>query len=70
MSFPDSVDVLVVGAGPTGLVTAITLGQLDVNVIVVDAVFENQNGSRATIMHARTLEVRCVILCAGIWTRN
>ncbi|KIJ53811.1 hypothetical protein M422DRAFT_154386 [Sphaerobolus stellatus SS14] len=61
MSFPDTVNVLVVGAGPTGLVAAITLARHEIDVIVVDAALENQNGSRATIIHARTLEVLDII---------
>ncbi|GJJ15718.1 hypothetical protein Clacol_009996 [Clathrus columnatus] len=50
-------EVLVVGAGPTGLVAAITLAQQGVNVIVVDAAISNNNGARAAVVHAHTLEI-------------
>ncbi|KIJ56026.1 hypothetical protein M422DRAFT_239216 [Sphaerobolus stellatus SS14] len=56
-SFPAEVDVLVVGAGPAGLATAITLTQLGVNFAIVDVAAINRNGSRAAVVHTRTLEV-------------
>jgi 2-polyprenyl-6-methoxyphenol hydroxylase-like FAD-dependent oxidoreductase len=48
--------VLVVGAGPTGLVLALWLHRLGVRVRIVDKVGEPGTTSRAIVMHARTLE--------------
>lgn len=57
MSLPAKVQVLIVGAGPTGLVTALSLAKLGLQVSVVDSSPRNQNGSRAAVMHSHTLEV-------------
>lgn len=58
-SFPNTTQTLIVGAGPVGLVAAITLAQLGVQVVIADASgIENRNGSRAAIVHSNTLEVR------------
>jgi 2-polyprenyl-6-methoxyphenol hydroxylase-like FAD-dependent oxidoreductase len=57
MIFPQQVDVLVVGAGPTGLALACTLQQAGVDVLALDAVAQGANTSRAAVVHARTLEV-------------
>ncbi|KAF8583589.1 FAD/NAD(P)-binding domain-containing protein [Ramaria rubella] len=57
MSLPSEIQTLVVGAGPTGLVAAITLAKLGLQVAIVDASPTNPNGSRAGVVHARTLEV-------------
>ncbi|KAF8465172.1 hypothetical protein JB92DRAFT_3063428 [Gautieria morchelliformis] len=57
MSLPSRVEVLVVGAGPTGLVAAITLAGLGLQVAIVDSSTRNQNGSRAAAVHAHTLEI-------------
>ena len=50
-------DVLVVGAGPTGLTLATALTTRGVGVTVVDRQAEGANTSRAAVIHARTLEV-------------
>lgn len=50
-------DVLVVGAGPTGLALAASLLRRDVDVIVVDRQVAGANTSRAAAVNARTLEV-------------
>jgi 2-polyprenyl-6-methoxyphenol hydroxylase-like FAD-dependent oxidoreductase len=50
-------DVLVVGAGPTGLTLAASLLSRDVDVIVVDRLPAGANTSRAAAVNARTLEV-------------
>ena len=54
---PDHTDVLVVGAGPTGLSLAAALAARDVDVVVVDGAPEGGTTSRAAVIHARTLEV-------------
>jgi len=48
-------DVLVVGAGPTGLTLAAALLARGVGVVVVDRLAEGANTSRAAVIHARTL---------------
>src|SRR5262245_3874120 len=54
---PDRTDVLVVGAGPTGLTLATALRTRGVVVTVIDRLPEGANTSRAAVVHARTLEV-------------
>jgi 2-polyprenyl-6-methoxyphenol hydroxylase-like FAD-dependent oxidoreductase len=49
-------DVLVVGAGPTGLTVAAALRARGVPTIVIDRQAEGANTSRAAVVHARTLE--------------
>jgi len=51
-----STQVLVVGAGPTGLWLALLLRRLDVSVRIVDAASEPGTTSRALVVQARTLE--------------
>ena len=53
---PAESDVLIVGAGPTGLAAAIGLTLRGVRVTVVDAQSMGANTSRAAVMHAHTLE--------------
>src|ERR1700739_1241316 len=50
-------DVLIVGAGPTGLVLALWLTNVGVNVRVVDKTAEPGTTSRALAVQARTLEL-------------
>lgn len=54
---PETTDVLVVGAGPTGLTVAVSLAMRGLDVTVVDDQAEGDNTSRAAVVHARTLEV-------------
>jgi len=49
-------DVLIVGAGPAGLATAIGLAREGVDFVIVDALPQAQNTSRAAVIHAATLE--------------
>jgi 2-polyprenyl-6-methoxyphenol hydroxylase-like FAD-dependent oxidoreductase len=53
----DSARVLVVGAGPTGLVLALWLRRLGIDVRIVDQTSEPGTTSRALAVHARTLEL-------------
>src|ERR1700704_5833090 len=49
--------VLIVGAGPTGLVLALWLTRLGVRVRIVDKTAESGSTSRALAVQARTLEL-------------
>src|SRR5947199_8096408 len=51
------VDVLIVGAGPTGLVLALWLTRLGVGVRIIDKAAEPGTTSRALAVQARTLEL-------------
>src|SRR5271167_2919310 len=50
-------DVLIIGAGPTGLVLALWLTQLGAKVRIVDKAAEPGTTSRALAVQARTLEL-------------
>ena len=50
-------DVLIVGAGPTGLALAITLQRAGIDHILIDKLPTGQNTSRAAVIHAHTLEM-------------
>jgi 2-polyprenyl-6-methoxyphenol hydroxylase-like FAD-dependent oxidoreductase len=52
-----SCDVLVVGAGPTGLTLAIELRRRGVDVLLIDALESPQPWDRATVVHPRSLEI-------------
>jgi 2-polyprenyl-6-methoxyphenol hydroxylase-like FAD-dependent oxidoreductase len=54
---PTDTDVLIVGAGPTGLALAATLQQAGIRHVLLDKLAEGQNTSRAAVIHAHTLEV-------------
>ncbi len=51
-----STRVLIVGAGPAGLATAIGLAQQGVDFVIVDALGAAQNTSRAAVVHSATLD--------------
>ncbi|HXJ19728.1 MAG TPA: FAD-dependent monooxygenase [Polyangia bacterium] len=53
----DAPDILIVGAGPTGLVLALWLSQMGVKVRVVDEAEAPGTTSRALVVQARTLEL-------------
>ena len=57
MSAGTDTDVLIAGAGPTGLVLALWLQRLGVRVRIVDKAAEPGTTSRALVVHARTLEL-------------
>ena len=50
-------DVLVVGAGPSGLMAAVCLARLGVDVIVVDGKSGPTRESRALAVQARSMEI-------------
>ena len=52
-----SSDVLIIGAGPTGLVLALWLTKLGVNVRIIDETAAPGTTSRALAVQARTLEL-------------
>ncbi|WP_200208229.1 FAD-dependent monooxygenase [Micromonospora coerulea] len=54
---PERTDVLVVGAGPTGLAVAATLAGHGVEATVVDRLARPPVTSRAAVVHAHTLDV-------------
>ena len=54
---PDSTDVLVVGAGPVGLVAGCELARRGVRVRVIDTLAQPTEQSRAIAVHARSLDM-------------
>jgi len=50
-------DVLIVGAGPTGLTLSLVLQRAGVSSLILDKLETGQNTSRAAVIHAHTLEV-------------
>jgi 2-polyprenyl-6-methoxyphenol hydroxylase-like FAD-dependent oxidoreductase len=59
------IEVLIVGAGPTGLALAAALVARGVRALVVERAAAGANTSRAAVVHARTLEVLEPIGAAG-----
>lgn len=57
MSLPLEADVVIVGAGPTGLLTACFLRKAGVEAIVLDSAASPATTSRASLVHLRTLEI-------------
>lgn len=57
MSTGESVDVLVIGAGPTGLMAACELLRRGLSVRIVDEKAGPSSTSKAIVVHARTLEL-------------
>src|SRR5262245_17942269 len=53
---PSATDVLIVGAGPTGLALSITLHQRGVDHVIIERLTQAQHTSRAAVIHAQTLE--------------
>ncbi|HTR57400.1 MAG TPA: FAD-dependent monooxygenase [Casimicrobiaceae bacterium] len=57
MSFPSSIDILIVGAGPSGLALGSELARRHIPYLIIDDQAAGANTSRACVVHARTLEV-------------
>jgi 2-polyprenyl-6-methoxyphenol hydroxylase-like FAD-dependent oxidoreductase len=57
VSHPIDTDVLIVGAGPTGLALATMLARAGVKHVIVDKLATGRSTSRAAVIHAHTLEV-------------
>lgn len=56
MSLPSFSEVVIVGAGPAGLACALALASKGVPFVLLDALNEGQNDSRACVVHASALE--------------
>ncbi|OEH78034.1 putative FAD-depdendent monooxygenase [Cyclospora cayetanensis] len=56
-SLPPYTDVVIVGAGPTGLTLALSLALQGVSFVLLDAAPHPPSESRALTVHARTLEI-------------
>lgn len=56
MELPNQADIIVVGAGPTGLALAGELRSAGVDTLVLESAHAGANTSRAAVIHARTLE--------------
>jgi putative polyketide hydroxylase len=57
MDWSDSVDVVVVGAGPAGLVAGIVLGGFGIDVVVLEKRSQGSTLSRATVISTRSMEI-------------
>src|SRR5262245_28924634 len=56
-ALPTNTDILIVGAGPTGLALSAELSRRGIEALTIDKLVEGGNTSRAAVVHARTLEV-------------
>ena len=63
-------DVLIVGAGPTGLTTAIELARRDIKVRIIERRTEPSTRSKALVVHARTLEFMDILGIADEMVRR
>ena len=50
-------DIVIVGAGPTGLALGAELYRLGASPLILDRQAAGENTSRACVVHARTMEV-------------
>ena len=56
-ALPGTTDVLIAGAGPTGLALATTLAHAGIDHVIADKLEQGHGTSRAAVVHAHTLEV-------------
>jgi 2-polyprenyl-6-methoxyphenol hydroxylase-like FAD-dependent oxidoreductase len=49
---PENTEVVIVGAGPTGLTAAVRLAQLGIPYVLLDARAESTSTSNAALVHA------------------
>ena len=56
MTLPSSTEILIVGAGPSGLALASELARRSIPFVLIDRQAAGANTSRACVVHARTLE--------------
>lgn len=54
-------EIIIIGAGPSGLVAALTLLREGQRVAIYEALPKRKNGSRSTVIHAHTLEVTSLV---------
>jgi len=54
---PSQTEILIIGAGPTGLALSAELRRRGIEALTLDKIAEGANTSRAAVVHARTLEV-------------
>jgi 2-polyprenyl-6-methoxyphenol hydroxylase-like FAD-dependent oxidoreductase len=57
MKLPSSTEILIVGAGPSGLALASELARRSIRFVLIDRQAAGANTSRACVVHARTLEM-------------
>ena len=57
IDLPSQTEILIVGAGPSGLALGAELRRLGAEPLLLDRQEEGANTSRAAVVHARTLEV-------------
>ncbi len=57
MANDELIDVLIVGAGPTGLTLACELARRDINIKIIDKLDKPGDKSKALVLHARSLEL-------------
>lgn len=65
MALPSEAEVVIVGAGPTGLSLAVSLAAKQIPFLLIDRLPAALDTSRAAAVHARTLEVLEAIGVAG-----
>ncbi|MBX9687475.1 MAG: FAD-dependent monooxygenase [Candidatus Obscuribacterales bacterium] len=70
MTKSDSVEVLVVGGGPTGLTAACELARRGVSFRFIEKLDKANDKSRALVVHARTLELLRIMGCADKFVEN
>jgi 2-polyprenyl-6-methoxyphenol hydroxylase-like FAD-dependent oxidoreductase len=71
---PETTDVVIVGAGPSGLAAALSIKarSAETTITVVDALPARENESRGLIINAQTLQVsfRCLAVNIGLFAED